>query len=69
MMAAPSGMQGSLTSLPHSGKSSSSGLRKPPALRVTAATGREIGAHEDILKIPALADRAWGRAHGVQLPS
>lgn len=67
-MAAPSGMWGNVISLPHSGNSSSSGLRKPPALRVTAATGRELGAHEDILKIPASADRAWGRAHGVPAP-
>lgn len=58
MMAAPSGTRSSVSSLPHSGKSSCSGLRKPPALRVTAAAGRELGAHEDILRIPALADRA-----------
>lgn len=68
MMAAPSRMWGSVTSLPHSGKSSPSGPRKPPAHRVTAATGRELGAHKDILKIPASADRAWGRAHGVPAP-
>ena len=50
-MAAPSRMWGSVSSLPHSGKSSPSGPRKPPARRGTAATGRELGAHEDVLKI------------------